>query len=186
MHINLIAAISNQRGLGFNGYIPWKCSEDMRYFKNTTIGNKKNAIIMGRKTWESLPKPNILPNRFNVVISKTLYNSLNQKYNENNNIIFVDNVETAIKICLNKKLETLWVIGGLKIYKYFLDIYSNIISYCYITNIDTDVECDIFFPELDNKVWEIDYKQELSAKAKVIIYKNVKYLVKYHLQDNSS
>tara|TARA_A100001015_G_C15034152_1_gene735012 strand:- start:1542 stop:2090 length:549 start_codon:yes stop_codon:yes gene_type:complete len=182
MHINLIAAISNQGGLGFNGTIPWKCNKDMKFFKKTTIGNKENAIIMGRKTWESLPEPKILPNRYNVVISKTSYYSLNQKYSDNNNIIFVENVVKAMEDCLNKNLETVWVIGGLEIYKYFLDIYSNILSYCYITNIDTDIECDVFFPELDKKVWKIDSEQVLSDKAKVVIYKKISY----HLPDNSS
>ena len=80
MNINLIVAMCKNNGIGLNNKIPWKISEDMHYFSKKTSGNypgdgnKKNAVIMGRNTWESLPKKyKPLPHRFNIVLTKNGY-----------------------------------------------------------------------------------------------------------------
>ena len=68
--MNLIVAYCRNRGIGFKNKLPWKLSSDMNRFKNLTIGDGNNAVIMGRNTWESLPqkfKP--LPKRSNIVLS---------------------------------------------------------------------------------------------------------------------
>ena len=71
MKVHIIAAIDAMRGIGKDGAIPWSCKSDMRYFSKQTKGNGYNAVIMGKKTWDSLPrKP--LPGRANFVLSRSM------------------------------------------------------------------------------------------------------------------
>jgi dihydrofolate reductase len=68
MQLKMIAAVTKSMGIGHNGMLPWKVPADLSHFSRTTIGEGRNAIIMGRKTWESLPvKP--LPKRINIVLT---------------------------------------------------------------------------------------------------------------------
>ena len=74
MSINIIAALSKNRVIGINNRLPWSIPEDLKYFKRLTSG-KNQAIVMGRKTWDSLPiKP--LPNRRNWVLTKSNVHSI--------------------------------------------------------------------------------------------------------------
>ena len=71
----IVAATIPEFGIGFNGTIPWRVAEDLKFFKETTSStndrNKKNAVIMGRKTWESIPpKYRPLKDRFNIVLTR--------------------------------------------------------------------------------------------------------------------
>ena len=69
--MNIIVAACKNRGIGLNNKLPWKLKKEMNIFANLTKGNGKNAVIMGKNTWYSLPKA--LPKRANFVISKTVY-----------------------------------------------------------------------------------------------------------------
>ena len=69
--MNLIVAFSKNMGIGYKNKIPWFLKNDLKYFKKLTIGNNNNAVVMGRKTWESLPV-NKLPKRDNLILSKTI------------------------------------------------------------------------------------------------------------------
>jgi dihydrofolate reductase len=138
--------------IGSAGKIPWKCRADMKFFKETTSNvidsTKMNAVIMGRKTFESLQKP--LPNRLNVVLTK---GPLLIKNNDssNNSIVFSNDFCKIInELELNPKIETIFVIGGENVYKQSLQhpkcekIYLNLVH----------VECDLsgadaFFPNPD-------------------------------------
>ena len=85
--MNLIVAICKKNnGIGFENKIPWYIKEELQYFKSVTTSGNKNVVIMGRNTWESLPKKP-LPNRVNVVITSRIYDdsiitysSLSQAY----------------------------------------------------------------------------------------------------------
>ena len=78
--LNLIVAHCRHRGIGFKNTLPWFIKSDLKRFKHLTIGNGNNAVIMGRKTWESLPvKHQPLSNRTNVIISNTIYCKFNSK-----------------------------------------------------------------------------------------------------------
>ena len=90
MNLALICAMAENRTIGRNNSLPWKLPEDLKYFKRTTMGN---SIIMGRKTWESLPfKP--LPNRRNIVLSSKLIEDVDTYHS----------IESCIQI-LEKKLS---------------------------------------------------------------------------------
>ena len=141
--------------IGSANKIPWKCRADMNFFKETTSNvndsTKMNAVIMGRKTFESLQKP--LPNRLNVVLTKgpLLIKNNDSSNNSKNSIVFSNNFDKIIdELELNPKIETIFVIGGEMVYKQALQhpkcekIYLNMVQ----------AECDLsgadaFFPEID-------------------------------------
>jgi len=135
--INIILACDLNGGIGKNNSIPWHFSSDMQYFKkittHTEIPGKKNAIIMGRKTWDSLPtKP--LKDRINVVIStRDCHTNLAYCATDINSALdFVYN---------NNEIDNIWVIGGTSIYKQFFNYY--LIDKIYLTQIEGYFSCDV-------------------------------------------
>ena len=140
----IVGVQSRTNAIGFAGKIPWKCREDMKFFRETTTKTKNhekiNAVIMGRKTFESLPAP--LPNRLNVVLTRN-------PVIHHDNVIFSNNFEEIIaKLELNPDIETIFVIGGEMIYREA--IYHPKCEKIYLNKIDVEVaEADSFFPEID-------------------------------------
>ena len=113
MPISLIAAIDKKQGFAKDGKIPWHIPQDLKYFQNTTITtlnyNKQNAIIMGRITWESLPKKyRPLKNRLNIVISS-------QKIDHD--LIFPTLQESLDYLETREDVESIFVVGGQKMYE---------------------------------------------------------------------
>lgn len=133
---SIIAAIGKNRELGHNGELVFHIKEDMKYFRNTTNGHK---IVMGRKTWESLPGK--LPNRENIVISRRPVDGAD--------VTITDLVEF---IAQNEDTnEEIFVIGGGMVYTTFLDHAKNL----YLTEIDTTPpNADTFFPNFDKSKYE--------------------------------
>jgi len=145
MNYNLIVAMCKNRGIGKNNTIPWYCKNDLKLFSKLTKGSGNNAIIMGRKTWESLPKKPLV-NRTNIVISRT------QKKSITNNVIIMNNIDEAVTYCNEMDFDETWVIGGSSIYKGFLD--KCIINNIYMSYIDKLYDCDVYFPELERN-WKL-------------------------------
>jgi len=139
MKINLIVAISKNNAIGKNGKLPWKIKEDLKHFKKTTIGNNNNAILMGRKTWESIGRKPLI-NRFNIIISN------NKNYNiDDKNVSLFNDIHNCLHFCKNKKFDNLWIIGGSSIYYKFLNDYNELIDKLEITYIDKLYDnCDTF------------------------------------------
>lgn len=134
MKINIIVAVNKKNVIGNNGKIPWKIpSKDLERFKKLTTGF---PIIMGRKTWESIPKKNRpLFNRYNIIVSSfMLKDGLDQVYIART---FIDALKEAQK---QNDIEC-WIIGGEKIYQQAL-LYANTI---YLTEIKNDLDGDTFF-----------------------------------------
>ena len=140
MNINLIVAVCNGMGMGLNNSIPWYYPSDLKYFSKLTKGSGNNSIIMGRKTWESLPK-RPLPKRENIILSRNI-SDITLEHDE----LYFDSLEGAIDHCKEKKRDEVWIIGGREIYNLALN--SNIVNYIYITTIEENFTCDIFFPEI--------------------------------------
>jgi len=137
--IAIIVAKSKNNVIGSNGSIPWNVPKDLKYFKELTEGN---TVIMGRKTYESLPKDNKpLPNRINIVITR------DSNFTANGCIV-VSSIEEAILKVDNRK-DT-FIIGGGEIYKQAI----NFVDKIYITEINGEFEGDTYFPELSDK-WNL-------------------------------
>ena len=145
MIINIIVAYCKNNGIGYNNNMPWKIKSDLQKFKSLTIGNGNNAVIMGKNTFLSLNSKSLVK-RDNLILSSTLnIDNLN-----NNNITkSFKNIESLKDFISIKNYDTIWIIGGEKIYKLFLE--SNIfqINNIYVTYINNDYECDTFFPIID-------------------------------------
>ena len=157
MDINVIAAIGKNNELGKNNDLVWRLKGDMKFFRETTMGH---PIVMGRKTFESLPK--VLPGRKNIVISS--------------NEILNDEIERykSIKEFLLKYKEfneDVFIIGGASIYKQFIDLASKL----YLTEIDAvDKDADVYFPMFNKSEWNkeiISEKEENDIKYNHVLYK---------------
>ena len=133
----LIAATSQNNALGKDNKIIWHLPDDFKRFKELTSGHH---IIMGRKTFESFPKP--LPNRTHIVITR-------QKNYNPEGCIVVNSIEEAFEIC--PKSEDVFLIGGAEIYKLGLPFTDKI----ELTYINETFEADAFFPEIDFSEWKL-------------------------------
>lgn len=139
MSVSMIAAVGKNLELGKNNNLIWHFKEDMKFFKDTTMGH---TVVMGRKTFESLPKA--LPGRKNIVISS------NAEYQAQGATV-VTSVEEALQITDN---EEIFVIGGGKIYAEFLPYADKL----YLTEIDAEcADADTYFPQFNKS----DYIKEI-------------------------
>jgi len=145
--ISIIVAVASNGAIGKNNDLLWHIPEDFKWFKKHTLGN---PVIMGKKTWESLPrKP--LPGRTNIVISddpSDCYDSC----------ITVGSIPEAIERMSDEKEN--FIIGGGMIYRQFLPLADRL----YLTRVHKDFEADIFFPELDLNIWKEVYREEHPEK----------------------
>lgn len=145
--LELIVCVDNNWGFAKQETIPWHFKEDLKFFASMTKtvldSNKKNIIIMGRKTWDCIP-PNIRPlkDRINIVVSRSLTEE------NKDNLLFVKTIDDAVKIgammVIENKVEKVFMIGGLTIYEYAIQ--SVLFSKAHITKINRNYECDRFFP----------------------------------------
>lgn len=137
--ISLIAAIGKNNELGQNNTLLWHLPNDLKHFKDITRGH---SVIMGRKTFESLPN-GALPNRRNIIITR-------DKDYIRENIEVVNSLEEALKIFENTE-EEIFIIGGGEIYKQAISFADKL----YITHIEAESkDADIFFPIIDKNIWE--------------------------------
>jgi len=139
MKIILIAAAAENNALGKDNDLVWHLPDDFKRFKKLT---SHHPIIMGRKTFETFPKP--LPNRKHIVITRK------DDYTAPEGIIVVNSLEEAIKAG-NIEDETIYVIGGGDIYKLALEQATHI----ELTRVHETFEADAFFPEIDEKKWKL-------------------------------
>lgn len=135
--ITLIAAAGENNALGKNNQLPWRLPDDFKRFKQLTTGH---TIIMGRKTFESLPEP--LPNRTHIVISR------NKDYRSRGCTI-TTTIEEALQLA--KEDTQPFIIGGGEIYRLGM-LYAQKIE---LTRIHHHFEADTFFPEIDATEWTL-------------------------------
>ena len=145
--MNLIVAVDNKWGIGYQNELLVRIPADQRFFRETTTGN---VVIMGRKTLESFPGKQPLKNRTNIVIST-------KKDYQVKDAIVVHSVEEALKQVEGIPTEQVYVIGGASIYEQMLP-YCNV---AHVTKIDYTYQADTFFPNLDEKKeWRITEESE--------------------------
>lgn len=141
---NIIVAVDDEMGIGIDNTLPWRLKEDMKYFKNITTATidiqKQNCVIMGRKTWESIPeKYRPLDRRKNIILTKET------NYRASGALVCHDIIE-ALKESQMPLIENIFVIGGGEIYKEFM-LMSNL-DKIYITRVHGDFKCNRFFPDI--------------------------------------
>lgn len=141
MKLNVIVAFeASKQGIGFENKIPWYLPEDLKKFSKVTKGQENNAIIMGRKTWESLPKKP-LPKRQNIILSRS-FDNITLYDNE----LYFSNINNAIDHCKKQDFAEVWIIGGTEVYRSAL--HNLPIDELHVTEIQKEYECDVFFPDI--------------------------------------
>ena len=141
MLINIAVAITGNGGIGLKGGLPWPhLKGDMALFSKRTTGAGKNAVLMGKNTWLSIPENRRpLKNRTNIIISTSLPTSSCCCH------VFPcisDAIAHAHSHCEN--YDELWIIGGSRIYNEFLNVHCDKINRVYITYVCGNYECDTF------------------------------------------
>ncbi len=150
-HISMIVARSRNGVIGKEGKLPWHLPEDLKFFKQTTMGL---PIIMGRKTWESIGRP--LPGRRNVVVtSKSSYSAPG--------VEVVGSLEEAIKLFSSN--DTVMVIGGETVYKQALPWADTV----WLTEIDQDFEGDAYFDSLSEEDWRVVWQEIHPSSEKQLL-----------------
>jgi dihydrofolate reductase len=151
--ISIIAALARNRTIGRGNAMPWRLPEDLKRFKRLTIGN---AVIMGRKTFESIGTP--LNGRNNIVITRSGDWS-------RTGCVVVNSLEAALAAIRGR--EEAFVIGGAQIYALAMPLARRL----YLTEIERDFEGDAFFPEFDRSQWrEISRERHASGGAEGFDY----------------
>lgn len=135
--LTIIVAAAENDAIGKGNKLIWHLSDDLKRFKTLTNGHH---IIMGRKTFESFPKP--LPNRTHVVITRQ------NNYKAPDGVILVNSLEDAIDASKNDTQP--FIIGGGEIYKQAMNLADKI----ELTRVHEDFEADTFFPKIDNDIWK--------------------------------
>ena len=144
--ISIIVAVSEDWGIGKDNELLWHISEDLKRFKKLTSGN---AVIMGKKTWESLPR-RPLPGRKNIVLTDDPNESIE-------NSVTAYSIDDALDKC--GPAEEIFIIGGGSIYRQFMPIADRL----FITHVHKKAPADIYFPEIDRSIWEIIEKEEFKT-----------------------
>ncbi len=141
--ISIIVAVAQNNAIGKDNELLWHLPEDLKRFKAITSGH---PVIMGRRTWESLPK-RPLPNRRNIVISDIPGDVLDGAE-------IAGSIEEAVNLC--DPAEENFVIGGASVYRQFLPLCNRL----YLTRVYKDYEGDVFFPEPDPAEWNLVSSEE--------------------------
>jgi dihydrofolate reductase len=136
--IALIVAVAENGVIGRDGKLPWRISEDMKWFRERTAGR---PLIMGRKTWESFPK-RPLPGRTNIVITR------DASYKAEGAVV-VTSLERALDVAYGEEPAEIMVIGGAEVYRAALPLARRI----YLTNVHGEIEGDTHFPPIDRAAW---------------------------------
>lgn len=149
IEFNLIVAFDKNRGIGLHGDLPWRIPEEIKHFKNvttTTEGSEmQNAVIMGRKTWDSIPeKFRPLSNRKNIIVTKS-------NPSLPGGVLKADSLSGAIWLAalFQTSIERIFVIGGASIYEQAIKMPN--CRYIYATEINKAYDCDVFFPKFLDK-----------------------------------
>lgn len=140
--LSLIVAMAQNRAIGLNNTMPWHLPADLKRFKKLT---SSHTVIMGRKTFESLPN-GPLPNRRNIIISETL-NPVPSGCEK------AESLNDALRLAEHD--EEIFIIGGGSIYEQFLPKADKL----YLTIIEADFEADTYFPVINFKDWELTEKE---------------------------
>ncbi len=154
--LTIIVAFDANRGIGIDNRLPWHLPEDLAHFKRVTSGH---TIIMGRKTFESIGRP--LPNRRNLVLTR-------DTHWQHTGIETVHSLEAAIKLTEN---AAAFIIGGADIFEQALPLCNQIIA----TEIQKNIVCDTFFPELDKTIWLESARFEHHSEKNAFDYAFVTY-----------
>lgn len=148
MLLSIISAMNHQNIIGLNNQLPWHLPADLQRFKHITMGN---AILMGRKTFESIGKP--LPGRQNIIITR-------QQNYQTTACDVADSLQSALQLVRNQK--EVFIIGGADLYSQAIALVQKM----YLSIIHHDFCGDRFFPDWNRNEWHIDAQEDFLPDEK--------------------
>lgn len=161
--LSIIVAVAKNNVIGKDNKLIWYLPEDLKRFKKLTTGH---TIIMGRKTFESLGR--VLPNRKHIVLT----NNSNMKI-ENENVEVINDIK-LLDSYINSKDEN-FIIGGAAIYSLLMPYTSKM----YVTKIYEEFEGDVYFPQIDTKIWqEVEREKGIKNEKNPYDYEYITYVRK--------
>ncbi len=147
---SFMIAIGDNNEMGYNNGLPWRLPKEVRYFRSVT---EWHTIIMGRKTFETLPK--VLPNRRHIILTREKGYTIDDP-----NVIVVNSLEEVFKLC--DEMEENFVIGGAEIFKIFMPYVDRI----YLTIVHGTFKADVYFFPLNMEEWLESKKWEATLDEK--------------------
>eukprot|EP00747_Dinoflagellata_sp_TGD_P182980 gnl/TRDRNA2_/TRDRNA2_37574_c0_seq1.p1 gnl/TRDRNA2_/TRDRNA2_37574_c0~~gnl/TRDRNA2_/TRDRNA2_37574_c0_seq1.p1 ORF type:complete len:531 (-),score=122.29 gnl/TRDRNA2_/TRDRNA2_37574_c0_seq1:202-1719(-) len=176
--ISVIVATTPKGGIGKDGALPWRIPEDMAHFKRVTLAKAEgstaqNAVIMGRKTWESIPeKFRPLAGRINVVLTRA---AAPASYPEG--VLTAPSLAAAVEklTAMGSEVGEIFVIGGQEAYKEAVELPC--CEYIFLTRVGKDMECDAFFPAFDDARFRVKHVSATKSKDHLpydfVVYENL-------------
>ena len=159
--ISLIAAVDKNNAIGKDNKLLFHIKEDLLFFKETTINH---TIIMGRKTFESLP--GVLPLRKHIILTR------DKSYKVNDPQVKIESSLKSLLEDLKDKDEEVFIIGGGEIFEQVME--SGLVDKIYLTIINKSVEdADTFFPQIPNDKFKVIDTKSLTEDAKVFVYERI-------------
>ena len=164
--LKLIVATCQANGIGKDNTLPWRLKSELAYFarltKTTRDFSKQNAVVMGRRTWQSIPaRVRPLRNRLNIVLTSQAQSEIS----DSPDVLVCKSFPEAVQLVdsLSDKLESCWVIGGSSVYQ---EAMKNIrLERLYITRILQDFDCDTFLPEINMDKWRLTQDKDVSTEV---------------------
>jgi|TARA_B110000879_G_scaffold45872_1_gene64691 dihydrofolate reductase len=151
---SIIAAISENNGIGRDNDLLWHLPSDMKFFRKTTL---RHCVITGRKNYESIPeKYRPLANRTNIVVTR------NANYKAEGAVV-KNSLEEALEFAKSENESEVFIIGGGQIYKEAMG--KNVIDKMYITHVAKSCDADTFFPEIELSNWNIKGRFALESES---------------------
>jgi dihydrofolate reductase len=165
---DIVVAVDSRHGIGKNGALPWQLPGDMAFFRKLTTGihapGKRNAVVMGRKTWESIP-PRFRPlkDRLNVVITRQ------PSLTVPSGVIVAESLDDALSAADREDIEGVFLIGGGAVYTEAVGHPS--LQRIYWTEVRADFGCDTFFPRLSE-----DFVHMRQQDSEVLCENGIEYV----------
>ena len=163
MIFKIIVAYDLQYGIGNDNKLPWNIPSDLKRFSQLTRGQGNNAVVMGKNTWESLPKKP-LPKRDNLILSTTLDLEIGEP--KNSYVKTFPDIMALDKFCQEQKYDTVWIIGGSNVYEQFIEHVR--LKQIYVTRIHNKYDCDTRFPDMSS--WKLQVAETIFNEPITIEY----------------
>ncbi|KPI56087.1 dihydrofolate reductase [Clostridioides difficile] len=163
--MKVIVAVDLNWGIGYGGKLLQSIPEDMKFFKEKTIGN---VVVMGRETFESLPGKKALKDRVNIVLTRS------KSFNDDR-LIVCNSIDETLKELQKYENDKIFIIGGETVYKQFLPYCNEL----YVTKIQKTYEADRFFPNID-----IMSNWDLIKESEVKEYNNIRYVFSTYINNS--
>ncbi len=183
LRLSLILAETRQHGIGLEGKLPWNLPKEFAYFIGKTKEVRReglvNAVVMGRKTWDSIPpKARPMPGRVNVVLSRHPVAAVRRDSGIPESVAVVPSLEHALHHLsspdIRPTLDRVWVLGGAGLYEESMRHAAG--HEVYLTAVEHDFRCDVFWAGVDEREYALDESYTRAAEEEGVAYRMLRYV----------